>query len=221
MDLAFDHVFAFVGSEGREAEVLAAAGFAVRPPHRHRGQGTENRSVLFDSAYLELIYLASRAEAEHHELRLDRRAGFATTGHCPFGIGLRGVVVEAEQAAFVPYRPPWGTPGYPPMLLHRTSMERPGLPLVFVSQPWGTNTVESMKPGAWKTLDRAMLAHRNGASGIASVEVTVLDARGWPLTPPTPGVVVREGRAFHACVRLDGLRGAPIELAPWLTLAPA
>lgn len=221
MDLEFDHVFAFVDPACREAELLAAAGFSVLPPHRHRGQGTANRSVLFDKAYLELIYLESRIDAERHELRLDRRADFAVTGHCPFGIGLRGVAGPAEQAPFVPYRPPWGTPEYPPMLLHRTSLEQPGLPLVFVSQPSGTNTVESMKPGAWTTLDRAMLAHRSGATDIAAVELTIPDPRGWPLDPPTPGVVVRRGPAFHATVRLENLRGAPLELTPWITLAPA
>lgn len=221
MDLQFDHVFAFVGPGCREADLLVAAGFAVLPPHRHAGQGTENRSVLFDAAYLELIYLAARDEAERAELRLDRRADFATTGHCPFGIGLRGVVPSEEQAAFVPYHRPHGTPGYPPMLLSRASLAHPELPLVFVSQPSGTRSVESMRPGAWMSVDPAMLAHRNGVTGISSVELTIRDARGWPIDPLPPGVAVREGSAFHATVRLEGLLGAPIALAPWITLAPA
>ncbi len=221
MGLEFDHVFAFVNPGCHEADVLAAAGFSVLPPRHFTGQGTANRSVLFDAAYLELVHLTSRTEAESDESRLDRRADFAVTGHCPFGIGLRGVMRSEEQTAFVPYHPPWGTPGYPPMLLHRTSVERPGLPLVFVSQPRGTNTVESMRPGAWKTLDPAMLAHRNGVTGIASVELTIRDTRGWPLDPPPPGVLVRNGPAFHATVRLEGRLGAPIQLAPWITLVPA
>lgn len=221
MNLEFDHVFAFGRPGGPEADRLAAAGFAVLPPRRHPGQGTESRSVLFDAAYLELVHLTSRSEAEGDALRLDRRSDFAATGHCPFGIGLRGTESEAPPGTFVPYRPPWGTPGYPPILLHRTSLERPGLPLVFVSQPVGGNPVASLRPDAWKRLDPAMRAHRSGATGIASVELTVRDARGWPLDPPVPGVVVREGAAFQATVRLDGWRGAPIALAPWITLAPA
>jgi hypothetical protein len=221
MDLEFDHVFAFGRPGGPEADLLAAAGFAVLPPRRHRGQGTESRSVLFDGHYLELIHLAARSEAEADALRLDRRSDFAATGHCPFGIGLRGTEDAAEAGSFVPYRPPWGTPGYPPILLHRTSLEHPGLPLVFVSQPVGTNPVASLRPENWTRLDPALRAHRNGATGIASVEVTVRDARGWPLDPPAPGVVVQEGPAFEATVRLEGWRGPPIALTPWITLAPA
>jgi hypothetical protein len=221
MDLRFDHLFVFAGPECRGADALAAAGFSVLPPHRHAGQGTGNRSVLFDASYLELLHLTSREEAEGSELRLDRRADFAGTGHCPFGIGLRGLVSPEEEAAFIAYRPPWGTPGYPPILLHRTSLAFPGLPYVFVSRPFGANTVDSMRPGAWKALDPAKLAHRNGATGIASVELTILDLAGWPVEPPPPGVVVRVGREFHATVRVEGMRGPSLAPTPWLTLAPA
>jgi len=220
MDLQFDHVFVVASPDCPEADVLAAAGFTLLPPKRHEGQGTANRSVLFPDASLELIHLVSRAEAERHELRLDRRADFATTGHCPFGIGLRATVPIDAQTPFVSYRPRWGTPNDPPMLLHRASLDRPGLPLVFVSQPRGTHPVASLRPGAWHRLDPARLAHPNGVTGIASVEVTVPDARGWPLDPPAPGVTVREGPAFHATVRLAGALGAPIAPVPWLTLVP-
>lgn len=221
MDLEFDHVFAFVSPGCPEAGVLDAAGFSVLPARRHAGQGTANRSVLFDASYLELIHVASRPEAEAHELRLDRRADFATTGHCPFGIGLRALVPGEAQGPFVAYRPPWGTADYPPMLLHRGALARPGLPLVFVSQPPHGHDVASMRPGAWRRLDAAYLAHRNGVTGIATVEVTVPDPTGWPLDPPAAGVAVREGRTFHATVRLTGTFSRPLAVTPWLDLAPA
>jgi hypothetical protein len=219
--LELDHVFSFVSEDAREAAVLEAAGFSLLPPGTHRGQGTANRSVAFADTYLELIHLAVRADAEASELRLDRRSDFATTGHCPFGIGLRAVVPDPDPATFEAYRPPWGTPDYPPMLLLRACLEHPGLPIIFVSQPPGTTTLQGMRPGAWRRLGPAHLTHRSGATGIDAVEITVPDARGWPPVPPPPRVTVRAGSRFHATVRLAGTMRAAVEVTPWLTLAPA
>ncbi len=221
MHVELDHVFSFVSEDAHEAQTVADAGFTLGPPGRHPGQGTANRSAFFADTYLELIHLVARPEAETSVLRLDRRSDFALTGHCPFGIGLRAVVPDPDPALFETYRPPWGTPDYPPMLLHRTSLEHPGLPIVFVSQPPHGATVDAMRPRAWRSLPATHLAHPCGATGIASVELTVPDARGWPIVPPPPHVTLRTGPRFHLTVRLACSMRAPVEVAPWFTLAPA
>lgn len=221
MQVELDHVFSFVSEDAHEARTLAEAGFTLGPAGRHPGQGTANRSAFFADTYLELIHLVARAEAETSVLRLDRRSDFATNGHCPFGIGLRAFVPDPDPAVFEAYRPPWGTPGYPPMLLLRASLAHPGLPIVFVSQPWGTPSLDAMRPRAWRSLPPSALAHPCGATGIASVELTVPDARGWPVAPAPPAVTLREGAGFHATVRLAGTMRAPVEVTPWCTLAPA
>ena len=221
MHLELDHVFSFGSEDGHEAAALEAGGFTLRPPGRHPGQGTANRCVAFPDSYVELIHLVARPEAETSELRLDRRSDFAVTGHCPFGIGLRAVVPDDERKPFQAYRPPWGTPDYPPMLLHRTCLEHPGLPIVFVSQPPHGATVDGMRPRAWRNLPPSHLAHPCGATGIAAVEITVPDARGWPIVPPPPQVTLRAGPRFHLTVRLAGSMRAAVEVTPWFTLAPA
>jgi hypothetical protein len=219
--LAFDHFWCLVEPEVREAAVLEAAGFTVTEPHAHPGQGTGNRSVLFAGSYLELLHLRSREEAKANVLRLDLRADFATTGQCPFGICVRGVLDEEERRRFWAYRPQYGPTGRAALWIHREPTEHPGLPLLFASEPWPGVTLETMHPGAWRTLDPRFLAHRNGATGIARVHVVVPDARRWPRGDAPENVVVEGGPRLHATVAITGASFAPLAVNPWLTLVPA
>jgi hypothetical protein len=219
--LAFDHVFCLVEPELREARVLEAAGFTLTEPHGHAGQGTGNRSVLFGNAYLELLHLRSREEAEANVLRLDRRADFASTGHCPFGICLRGVLAEEERRRYWAYRPEYRPKSLSALWIHRESTEHPGLPLLFVSEPWPGVTLETMHPGAWKNLDPRFLTHRNGATGIARVHLEVPDARRWPRADVPDSVVVEGGPRLHATVSITGVSFPPLAVNPRLTLVPA
>src|SRR5262245_52224203 len=220
MALLFDHVFDFVDGDGPEARLLETAGLTVGATQVHRGQGTGSRSVLFDRSFLELVHLHSRPEAEAGAIRLDRRADFATTGCCPYGIGLRGLLSADERARFEPYHPPY-FPAGAVLWIHKATLKRPGLPLVFVSEPWPGFTIETMRPGGWPGVSRSRFVHRCGASGVVGVRVVLPDARGWPLDPVIPGVEVSAGAGFHLTVALADARISPLPLNAWTTVVPA
>jgi hypothetical protein len=61
--LSLDHVFLAVSPGGPEVEPLRAAGFTEGAPNVHHGQGTACRRFFFENAYLEFLWLESRAEA--------------------------------------------------------------------------------------------------------------------------------------------------------------
>jgi len=220
VSLLFDHVFTFVAEDGPEAGLLEGAGLTIGATQLLRGQGTASRSVLFDGNFLELVHLHSRAEAEADPMRLDRRADFAKTGCCPYGIGLRGRLSEAERGRFLPYHPPY-FPAGAVLWIHRATTDDPALPLVFVSEPWPGFTVETMRPGGWPRIPRTRFEHACGATGIADVRMTLPSVRGWPLEPPVPGVSVSAGERFHLSVALAGARFAPLALDPWVEVVAA
>ena len=90
-----DHVFVVV-QPGAAAEIAAlqSAGLTVGSRvAQHPGQGTASRAVLFENAYLELIWVDSSVavDAEHASAAQWFRdaAAWRTSGHSPFGLGLR------------------------------------------------------------------------------------------------------------------------------------
>jgi Glyoxalase-like domain len=124
--LELDHVFCFVDPAGDWAARAERGGFALDAGNAHPGQGTRNRSIRLAEQYVECLWLDVRADAEHNPLRLDRRADFRTTGACPIGIGLRGVLPDDVRAEFWAYHPPYWPQGT--IWVHRSGDE---LPLVF------------------------------------------------------------------------------------------
>ncbi len=122
-----DHVFIVVKpGAGDELRALRSAGLTVAADTaRHEEQGTASVAVLFENAYLELIWVDSAVSvapdhaATAHWFR--RAAAWRTTGQSPFGLGLRRmpgdtaalpVPVERELA-------PWLGPGAAYELLHQ------------------------------------------------------------------------------------------------------
>jgi hypothetical protein len=106
-----DHFFVAVAGPEVGSKALEDAGFQLSPSNPHPGQGTESQGILFENAYLELIWLTSAEDAASPPIQrtrlLERMQGSA--GTCPFGIGLRP---EAEGEANLPfdtweYRPPY------------------------------------------------------------------------------------------------------------------
>jgi hypothetical protein len=90
-----DHVFVVV-QPGAAAEIAAlqSAGLTVASRvAKHPGQGTASRAVLFENAYLELIWVDSSVaiDAKHASAAQWFRdaAAWRTNGHSPFGLGLR------------------------------------------------------------------------------------------------------------------------------------
>ena len=97
-----DHIFVAVPGPHVGSSALEEAGFQLGPSHPHPGQGTTSRGILFENAYLELIWLTDVEEAESTLIRrtrlrerLDRAAGA-----CPFGIGLRRSSEENVRLPF-------------------------------------------------------------------------------------------------------------------------
>lgn len=92
-----DHVYVVVPT-GAEAEIalLRSHGFFVDSAvSRHTGYGTASRSVYFQNAYFELLWLDPNVElAPEHEPRarlLRRAVEWRTSGVSPFGVGLHRV----------------------------------------------------------------------------------------------------------------------------------
>lgn len=114
-----DHVFVVVQSGG-EAEIAAlrSGGFTVGSRiAKHAGQGTASVAVLFENAYLELIWLDSSVsiDPEHaaNAKWFEAAAAWRTSGHSPFGLGLRRLPGDTS-ALPVPVRrepAPWLGPG--------------------------------------------------------------------------------------------------------------
>ena len=97
-----DHVFVVVHSGG-EAEIAAlrSAGFKVGSRiAKHAGQGTASVAVLFENAYLELIWLDSSVSIDPEHAAdakwFEEAAAWRTSGHSPFGLGLRRLSGDAS-----------------------------------------------------------------------------------------------------------------------------
>jgi hypothetical protein len=98
MSLTLDHVFVFcdaaeAGPDGPLRRRLSAIGLVPSYSRRHDGQGTANVCYAFDNAYVELLYVADRAELAAPEIArtgLGARAAWRESGASPFGIALRG-----------------------------------------------------------------------------------------------------------------------------------
>lgn len=125
--LELDHVFCFVDPGFAEESQVRAAGFEVNFGRKHPGQGTENRLLLFDDAYIEFIWIRDRDEARRNILRFDRRVRA-----CPFGIALRGSVPRPLRRFYWRYRLPEFPLGS--LAIFEPSRREPMLPILFVMQ---------------------------------------------------------------------------------------
>jgi len=114
-----DHVFIVVQSGGEaETAALRSAGFTVGSRiAKHAGQGTASVAVLFENAYLELIWLDSSVSIDPEHAAdakwFEAAAAWRTSGHSPFGFGLRRLPGDTS-ALPVPVRreqAPWLEPG--------------------------------------------------------------------------------------------------------------
>jgi hypothetical protein len=108
--LELDHIFVMCEPGGPELASLAAIGLDGPPRRsRHEGQGTENACVVFENAFLELIWVHDEREARSPlsaPTRLWDRWAARRAGGCPFGIGVRPATPGATPPyATWPYRP--------------------------------------------------------------------------------------------------------------------
>lgn len=207
--LELDHVFCFVEPGFAEEERVRSAGFEVSFGRKHHGQGTENRLLLFDDAYIEFIWIRDRDEARRNILRFDRRARA-----CPFGIALRGSVPRPLRRFFWRYR----LPDFPlgSLAIFEPSRREPMLPILFVMQS-KLGRVDRPRDRGYPS---TFFEHENGCRRIEHCRVTgpgvtrlVLPASGLPVS-------FREGPSWHLDLQIGGGDFEGLSL-PQLTLRSA
>jgi hypothetical protein len=207
-----DHFFVAVAGPDAGAAALESAGFQITAPQPHPGQGTASRGVIFENAYLELIWLADRTEAESPQIQRTRLADRLRSGSsaCPFGLGLRRAGEESPAFAFDTwdYSPPYLPEGMSFQMA--SSSEALKEPLVFYL-PW---VVGSIDPGP---------GHSNGARKVTGLEILLPWATSGSKTvqavSQTDLVSFREGEGFQMVVELDdGNAGKSLDLRPDIPL---
>lgn len=211
-NFTLDHIFCFCEPQvSGEIENAAKAGFTVNAGNRHQGQGTANRSIVFEENYLELIFLESLTDAQVNPLRLDKRAEWRKTGASPFGICLRGAISKDESSQFWSYHPPYWPDGA--IFIHKSNEESPGLPLIFVI-PSSTRPVE--RPN----VDVMYFSHRSGAKAIQKVDISGPNYQ-WPLLSMPHEITLSKTEQPHMKVKVDGKLKNEIFLNSLLTIVGA
>jgi hypothetical protein len=223
-----DHVFIATRPGAPEAAALRAAGFRVpERVSRHTGGGTASVNILFENAYLELLYADSTAgdAASSPADRAHWRRVFAwrESGASPIGVGLR-------RRAGAPDALPFPTERMPPQPWMRPDMEMRLVTTLRDSLAPGVFVVpRSMGLPAW--IDRmgrdstgaSLLEHPLGVRRLTAVRVVVAHPDG--MAPSVrrlhdAGVLrVEPGAAPLVELTFDGgARGATKDLRPTLPL---
>jgi hypothetical protein len=214
-----DHVFVFVSPGGTaEAEALAEVGFLVDPAvAKHAGVGTASRHVLFENAYLELIWLDEEVPVAGDNSGFQRAASWRESGASPFGLALRRVGGEGEYGVpAISYAGEWMEPGSSIEVL-----KQPSEPDAFVAFV----VPEYMAIPAWieevKQESPEVLAHSSGARRLTGVEIhgpaghRALAARSLQI----PGLLFVEAGEPLLVLELDGgAQGVTHDLRPTLPL---
>jgi hypothetical protein len=221
----FDHVYIVVPAEALSSHIqaLCAAGFVVsRDTSRHEGQGTASVSVLFENAYLELLWVdrnVSVEAAQQEEFAFFERAtDWLSNGTSPFGIGLRRTG-EAGTELGVPvrhYSTTWMRPGTSIELLRgaeeHTASDLFVVPFYMAASSWAPQLVQ--RHPEW-------FAHPSGARRITRVIVHgSADQQPKSLRTLEPeGVEFVAGETPLLKIEFDGgVRGYTVDLRPRLPL---
>ncbi len=211
MHFELDHFFVAAGNEDAGLDTLARAGFEEGPTRDHPGQGTASRGFFFVNAYLELIWLVDRTEAEspliartHLRERLDPDGSA-----CPFGIGLRTGEGEAELPfATWEYTPPYLPEGmHIPVGLNSEDLTEPFLFIL----PW-------RKGPGW---DRG--AHPNGCRLVTGLSLVLPRRQAFSAElraiTGMGAAGIRHGQRYLMDVGLDDRKaGRSVDLRPEIPL---
>jgi hypothetical protein len=84
-----DHIFIFTDDKGKVANELVAFGLTEGGSRVHYGQGTTNRTFVFDNFYLEIIWVHNKQEIKSDNVLptgLWTRANFKSNLTSPFGL---------------------------------------------------------------------------------------------------------------------------------------
>ncbi len=223
-----DHIYVVTRPGAPEAALLRAAGFRLfDQPTYHVGNGSSSVSVIFENAYLELLYAdstvsdsaSSPADRVHWRRVFDWRA----SGASPLGVGLRRLVGGPDSLPFPTARmpeQPWMRPGTDMRLV--TTAADSLAPSVFVVPRYMalTGWIEQAKRD---TVFAGKLQHPLGVQRVTGVRVVVTHADG--LTPTVrllhEAGVVRVEQGADPLVELTfdgGGRGATRDFRPELPL---
>lgn len=168
-----DHIFIAVPAFGQpEIDALQKLGFTVDTKvARHEAQGTASRSVRFDNAYLELLWVDSSvsvsAQGRQALSELERVASWRSTGASPFGLGLRRL--EGPETYGVPtqrYSGAWMEPGSYIEVLKQPHEERAVNVFVvptYMSVPAWIDEVREHSP--------MVLQHANGSRSVTALMI--------------------------------------------------
>jgi hypothetical protein len=111
-----DHIMMFCDIGAPECGALIEEGFHEGPGNSHPGQGTANRRFFFPNAYLEMLWVENRVEAQSPESRpigLWDRWQRRANGACPFGLVFRpGARSPATPPSSWTYVPQYFPPGF-------------------------------------------------------------------------------------------------------------
>jgi len=191
-----DHVFCFCEPTlVSEIKNTNNAGFTLNSEVHHPGQGTANRSIIFEENYLEFIYVNSIDDANQNPLKLARRAEWSKSGASPFGICLRSAIPENELNQFWTYSPPYWPEGS--IFINKLNEESPEQPLFFVIP-------SSVRPVDRPKINHSMITHETKSTAILKVEIMGPDYE-WPQKMSACEQVILTKADFpHMRVTIDG-----------------
>lgn len=84
-----DHIFIFTDNEGKAADELVAFGLTEGDSRVHGGQGTRNRTFVFENSFLEILWVHNEQEIRSEDILptgLWTRASFKLNDTSPFGL---------------------------------------------------------------------------------------------------------------------------------------
>ncbi|ANH81816.1 hypothetical protein A8C56_13245 [Niabella ginsenosidivorans] len=118
-----DHIFIFTDDNGSIADELADLGLTEGGSRNHEGQGTANRTFVFENFYLEILWVRDEQEIKSNKILptgLHTRAGLGTTPASPFGLCIENT--DETEALFknaFPYQPDYFPQGKTIDILNR------------------------------------------------------------------------------------------------------
>ncbi len=214
MNLELDHVIVCCDAGAPEAAALIAAGLLEGSSNVHLGQGTANRRFFFRNAYLELLWVSDLDQARREPARRTRlweRWLRRAQGACPFGVALRPIDVEADEA------PPFPTWAYhAPYLPKQVSIgialatpltEPEFLHLAFATKPESKNREPMTHPAGFAQLTGVRIGV---PSGVHSAAAKAASASGF--------VAFFEDDRYVMELLFDGRSDLRVDLRPALPL---
>ena len=223
-----DHIYVVTQPGAPEAAVLRAAGFQV-PESRtiHTGNGSSSVGVIFENAYLELLYedstVSDSANSPAERARWRRVFDWRASGASPVGVGLRRLEKAPDSLPFPTERmppQPWMRPGTDMRLV--TTPADSLAPNVFVVPRYMalTGWIDDARRD---TSFAASLRHPLGVRRVTEVRVVVADRDGIPpnlrLLREAGVLSVEQGAGPLLDLTFDGgSRGATRDFRPELPL---